>query len=108
MRDLDISYNSYNSNVISDATLARAIRFTSYLIPHALAAYAEIGTDPAVEGARLVLRWPSCMVVSQPPPCGVMDTACCPVSRASGPGWPCRPPGTTWTRWCSMRRRGGC
>ena len=51
------SYNSYNSNVISDATLARAIRFTSYLIPHALAAYAEIGTDPAVEGARLVLRW---------------------------------------------------
>lgn len=52
------SYNSYNSyNAISDATMARAIRFAQYLIPHALAAYAEIGADPAVEGARLVLRW---------------------------------------------------
>ena len=52
------AYNSYNSyNPISDATMARAIRFAQYLIPHALAAYAEIGADPAVEGARLVLRW---------------------------------------------------
>ncbi len=52
------SYNSYNSpEVISDATLARAIRFIQYLIPHAQAAYAEIGADPSVEGARMVLRW---------------------------------------------------
>jgi len=52
------SHNSHNSqNEISDATLERAIRFIQYLIPHAQAAYAEIGSDPAVEGARLVLRW---------------------------------------------------
>ncbi len=52
------SHNSHNSqNEISDATLARAIAFINYLIPHAQAAYAEIGSDPAVEGARLVLRW---------------------------------------------------
>lgn len=53
------SYNSYNSynQAISDATLAKAIVFIQYLIPHAQAAYAEIGSDPAVEGARLVLRW---------------------------------------------------
>lgn len=51
------SYNSLNEEEISDATLARAIRFTEYLVPHAQSAYAEIGADPAVEGARLVLRW---------------------------------------------------
>lgn len=52
------SHNSHNSqNVISDATLARAIRLAQYLIPHAQAAYAEIGTDPAVESAKLILRW---------------------------------------------------
>lgn len=52
------SYNSYNSyDPISEATIAKAIRFAHYLIPHAQAAYAEIGADPAVEGARRVLRW---------------------------------------------------
>jgi replicative DNA helicase len=51
-------YNSYNTyNPISKATMERAIRFAHYLIPHAQAAYAEIGADPAVEGARSVLRW---------------------------------------------------
>lgn len=52
------AYNShYSQNEISEATIARAIRFAQYLIPHAQAAYAEIGADPAVESARLVLRW---------------------------------------------------
>jgi replicative DNA helicase len=53
------SYNSYNScdDEISADTIRRAIRFAHYLIPHAQAAYAEIGADPAVSGARRVLRW---------------------------------------------------
>ncbi len=52
------SHNSHNShNEIDEATFDRAIRFIHYLIPHAQAAYAEIGSDPAVEGARFVLRW---------------------------------------------------
>ena len=51
-------HNSHNSqNTIDEATIARAIRFANYFIPHAQAAYAEIGADPSVEGARLVLRW---------------------------------------------------
>jgi replicative DNA helicase len=55
------AYNSYNpqnsESEIDDATMQRAIRFADYLIPHAQAAYAEIGADPSVEGARSVLRW---------------------------------------------------
>jgi replicative DNA helicase len=52
------SYNPQNSNdEIDEATMHRAIRLAHYLIPHAQAAYAEIGADPSVEGARSVLRW---------------------------------------------------
>jgi hypothetical protein len=34
-----------------------AIKIGKYLIPHARAAYAEMGSDPVVEGARYILRW---------------------------------------------------
>lgn len=44
-------------NPIDDETMANAIRFADYLIPHANAAYAEIGADPSVEAAKQVLRW---------------------------------------------------
>lgn len=37
--------------------MARAIRLCHYLLAHAQAAYAEIGADPAVEAARIILRW---------------------------------------------------
>jgi len=50
------SHNSHNSR-INEATINRAIRLAHYLIAHAQAAYSEIGADPAVESARLVLRW---------------------------------------------------
>lgn len=53
-----VAHNSHNSqNVIDDATMARAIHLSRYLVAHAQAAYAEIGADPAVESARLILRW---------------------------------------------------
>ena len=53
-----VAHNSHNSqNTISDNEINRAIRLAHYLIPHAQAAYAEIGADPAVESAKLVLRW---------------------------------------------------
>jgi replicative DNA helicase len=42
---------------ISDNELARAIRLAMYLLPHAQAAYAEIGADPAIDAAKTVLRW---------------------------------------------------
>jgi hypothetical protein len=42
---------------ISGDTLDRAIRIGRYLIPHARAAFAEIGADPTVEEAKHVLRW---------------------------------------------------
>jgi hypothetical protein len=42
---------------ISGDTLERAIRIGGYLIPHARAAFAEMGTDPTVEEAKHVLRW---------------------------------------------------
>lgn len=52
------SHNSHNSqNAIDSETIGRAIRLAEYLIPHAQAAYAEIGSDPAIESAKLVLRW---------------------------------------------------
>lgn len=35
----------------------RAIQIGKYLIPHARAAYGEMGADPAVEAARHILRW---------------------------------------------------
>ena len=42
---------------ISDNELARAIRLCRYLLPHAQAAYAEIGADPAIDAAKVILRW---------------------------------------------------
>lgn len=43
---------------ISGATMADAITMGhDFLVPHALAAFGEMGADPAVEDARHVLRW---------------------------------------------------
>jgi hypothetical protein len=42
---------------ISGDTVERAVKIGRYLIPHARAAYAEMGTDPTVEEAKYVLRW---------------------------------------------------
>jgi Protein of unknown function (DUF3987) len=42
---------------IPAGTVDRAIRIARYLIPHARAAYAEMGGDPVVEAARYVLAW---------------------------------------------------
>jgi hypothetical protein len=41
---------------IEMATLAQAARLADYLVPHALAAFDLMGGDPAVAGARYVLR----------------------------------------------------
>lgn len=51
-------HNSHNShNSISSEILARAITIGQYLIPHARAAFIEMGTDPAIHAARRVLAW---------------------------------------------------
>ncbi len=43
---------------ISGTTMAAAIRVgVEFLIPHAIAAFAEMGADPSVEEARVVLHW---------------------------------------------------
>jgi hypothetical protein len=42
---------------VSLKTMQSAIRIGEYLIPHARAAFAEMGADPAVEGARHILAW---------------------------------------------------
>jgi len=42
---------------ITPETMAAAISIARYLIPHARAAFAAMGADPAVETARKVLRW---------------------------------------------------
>lgn len=39
------------------ATIEAAIRLGEYLIPHALAAGAAMGLDPAIDDARYLLRW---------------------------------------------------
>lgn len=52
------SHNSHNSqNEILVETLADAFRLSHYLIAHARAAFAEMGTDPAMAGARKVVAW---------------------------------------------------
>lgn len=52
------SHNSHNSqNEIDAETLGDAFRLTHYLIAHARAAFAEMGTDPAMAGARRVIAW---------------------------------------------------
>ncbi len=43
---------------IGGATMRAAVAIAEgFLAPHALAAFAEMGADPALEDARLVLRW---------------------------------------------------
>ena len=42
---------------VSADTLRKAIAIARYLIPHARAAYAEMGADPKIEAAKVVLRW---------------------------------------------------
>lgn len=44
-------------NTISDNVMARAISLAHYLLPHAQAAYAEIGASPSIEAAKYILRW---------------------------------------------------
>jgi hypothetical protein len=42
---------------ITENEMSRGIRLAHYLLPHAQAAYAEIGADPAVDAAKTILRW---------------------------------------------------
>lgn len=52
--------NSLSPNNVPDIppdTVKRAIKIGRYLIPHALAAYAEMGADPQIESAKHLLRW---------------------------------------------------
>src|SRR5207249_902558 len=42
---------------IPPETVERAIRIGRYLIPHASAAFAEMGADAVVEQAKSILRW---------------------------------------------------
>lgn len=42
---------------VARETVERAIRLGEYLIPHARAAYACMGADPAIEDAKRVLAW---------------------------------------------------
>jgi replicative DNA helicase len=42
---------------ISQDSVVRAIRLAEYLIPHARAAYAEMGADPVIAEAKHLLAW---------------------------------------------------
>jgi hypothetical protein len=42
---------------VSDATVERAIRFGRYALGQALAAFGEMGADPATDGARRLWHW---------------------------------------------------
>jgi hypothetical protein len=42
---------------IPSKAIKDAIKIGRYLIPHTQAAYAEMGADPQIEGARKLLRW---------------------------------------------------
>lgn len=42
---------------VSGETMQRAISIGRYLIPHAKAAFAEMGADPQIENARILLVW---------------------------------------------------
>jgi hypothetical protein len=42
---------------IPATAIQKAIRIGRYLIPHAKAAYAEMGADPEIQDARAILRW---------------------------------------------------
>jgi hypothetical protein len=45
------------STPVPESTMGRAIAVGRYLVPHAHAAFAEMGADPAVADARHVLEW---------------------------------------------------
>lgn len=52
--------NAYAPGSITEipaGSVQRAIKIGRYLIPHALAAYAEMGADPQIENAKYLLRW---------------------------------------------------
>jgi hypothetical protein len=42
---------------VTQSTVAMAIQIGKYLIPHARAAFAEMGADPVVDRAKKILRW---------------------------------------------------
>jgi hypothetical protein len=42
---------------VSADTFKNAVKIARYLIPHAQAAYAEMGADPKIEDAKYILRW---------------------------------------------------
>jgi hypothetical protein len=42
---------------LTDSTMRQAIQIGRYLIPHARAAFAEMGADLVVENAKKILRW---------------------------------------------------
>ncbi|HEU5088422.1 MAG TPA: YfjI family protein [Roseiflexaceae bacterium] len=56
-----VSHNSHYSQntpeIVPADMVARALRFAEYQMAHARAAYAEIGADPALEPARVIVRW---------------------------------------------------
>ncbi len=52
----NLGQNGQNGQ-ISENEMGRALRLGGYLLAHAQAAYAEIGADPAVEAARVILQW---------------------------------------------------
>jgi len=51
------SPNVLTRHAISAATFRKALSIGRYLIPHARAAFAEMGADPEIEAARALLRW---------------------------------------------------
>ena len=51
-----LGQNGQNGQITGNE-LDRAIRLARYLLPHAQAAYAEIGADPAIDAAKTILRW---------------------------------------------------
>jgi len=42
---------------IADSTIEAAVRLAAYLVPHAKAAFAQMGADPVVERAQHVIQW---------------------------------------------------
>lgn len=53
----DNAYSPGSITEIPAGAIQRALRIGRYLIPHALAAYAEMGADPQIENAKYLLRW---------------------------------------------------
>jgi hypothetical protein len=51
------STSPHFSREVSAETLKRAIEIGRYFVPHAQAAYSEMGADPQIEAAKYALRW---------------------------------------------------